>query len=68
MSRRVSKLISAVFALSLILSAPTAFAGRTPTFDEPTGPVERIVRVFKKFVKGLVPATHEEILPTPPKP
>lgn len=69
MSRRVSKAISAVFALTLFLSAPSAFAGRrSPTFDDPAGPIDRIVRIVKKFVRGFVPVTNEEFWPTPPKP
>ena len=72
MSRRVSRSISAVIALTLILSAPSAFAGYAPPSDEPAGPIARIVRVVKKLVRGFQPSTYNDdvpgvIWPTPPK-
>jgi hypothetical protein len=73
MSRRVRKSSAvALLALTLTLSVPSAFAGiRAPTFDGPEGTVERIVRVAKKFVKALKPASTTEepsALPRPPIP
>ncbi len=70
MNRRVSKSAAAILALTLALSAPSAFAAaRTPRFDDPASPIERVIRAVKKFVKGFIPATHEEIItPSPPKP
>lgn len=72
MSRRVSKSLVAIFTLSVILSStPSAFgARRAPVLgdDSFAGPVERVVQVIKKLVKPLLPQTHDEIMPTPPKP
>jgi hypothetical protein len=73
MSRRVSKVVVVILALTLTLSAPSAFAARrSPVFDGPSGPIERIVEVVKKIVRGFVPGTSDDtpgvVLPTPPKP
>jgi hypothetical protein len=78
MSRRLSKSIVAILAISVILgSTPSAYAGgrRGPDFGSEesidTPVVERVVRILKKLVKPLLPPqTHDDgvFQPSPPKP
>jgi hypothetical protein len=63
--------VAALFALSLILQTPAAFAaGRERDRDVAPGFVQRIVRTIKQVLKPLKPVSQDDdtALPGPPKP
>lgn len=70
MNRRVRSVVAALFALSLVLPAPGAFAARERDRDSNAGFIQRIVRTVKQVLKPFAPTVHEDdtALPGPPKP
>lgn len=71
MNRRVRTVVAALFALSLVLQTPAAFAaGRERDRDFSPGFVQRIIRSFKQVLKPFAPQANEddEYKPTPPRP
>ena len=71
MTRRVRNVVAALFALSLVLQTPAAFAaGRERDRDFSPGFVQRIIKSFKQVLKPFVPQVNDddEYLPSPPKP
>ncbi|HUP45984.1 MAG TPA: hypothetical protein VM779_10785 [Thermoanaerobaculia bacterium] len=72
MSRRVRSAAAVLFALTLLIQTPVAFAARyerdrgrafEPSF------VQRIIKVIKQTLKPLGVATNDdEYMPTPPRP
>jgi hypothetical protein len=57
----------AIFSLLVVLAAPAMAA---PRDDDPRGPggvIDRVVRLIKKVVRGVVPL-DDSIMPAPPKP
>jgi hypothetical protein len=71
MTRRVRTAVAALFALSLILQAPVAFAaGRERDRDFNPGFIQRVVGAIKQVLKPFMPATNDDdtYYPTPPRP
>lgn len=70
MNRRVRSVVAALFALSLVLPAPAAFAARERDRDATPGFIQRVVRIVKQVVKPFTSTVQEETtaLPGPPKP
>jgi hypothetical protein len=70
MNRRVRSVVAALFALSLVLPAPAAFAARERDRDSSAGFIQRIVRTVRQVLKPFVPAVEEDdsFKPMPPRP
>ena len=70
MTRRVRIAVAALFALSLILQTPAAFAaGREGDRDFAPGFIRSIVRTVKQVLKPLMSTVQDdEYRPGPPKP
>lgn len=70
MNRRVRSVVAALFALSLVLQAPAAFAARERDRDLTPGFIQRVVRTVKQVLKPLMPSLQDDEapMPGPPKP
>ena len=70
MNRRVRSVVAALFALSLVLPAPAAFAARERDRDFTPGFIQRVVRTVKQVLKPFIPTVQDDdtYLPGPPKP
>lgn len=68
MNRRVRSVVAALFALSLVLPAPAAFAARER--DRDAGFIQRVVRTVKQVLKPFIPTVQDDdsFTPGPPKP
>lgn len=70
MNRRVRSVVAALFALSLVLPAPAAFAARESDRDVAPGFIQRVVRTVKQVLKPLIVTVQDDEapMPGPPKP
>jgi hypothetical protein len=71
MNRVVRTAVAALFALSLVLQAPAAFAaGRERDRDFSPGFIQRIVKTVKQVLKPFMTTVQDddEFIPGPPKP
>ena len=71
MNRRVRTVVAALFALSLVLQTPAAFAaGRERDRDFTPGFIQRIVKTVKQVLRPFMTTVQDDdtAFPGPPKP